>query len=38
MEIEIRNEIFFTITLPQVVDGIQNKFFDEVTDDSDDLQ
>ena len=29
---------FFTITLPKLFDDIQNKTFDEVTDDSDDLQ
>ena len=29
---------FFTITLTKLVDDIQNKTFDEVTDDSDDLQ
>ena len=29
---------FFTITLPKLVDIIQNKTFDEITDDSDDLQ
>ena len=28
----------FTITLPKLVDDIQNKTFDEITDDSDDLQ
>ena len=28
---------FFTTTLPTVVDDIQNKIFDETTDDSDDL-
>ena len=29
---------FFTITLPKLVEEIQNKTFDEITDDSDDLQ
>ena len=29
---------FFTITLPKLVDDIQIKTFDEITDDSDDLQ
>ena len=29
---------FFTITLPKLVDDIQKKTFDEITDDSDDLQ
>ena len=29
---------FFTITFPKVVDDIQNKAFDEITDGSDDLQ
>ena len=29
---------FFTITLPKLVDDIQNKTFDEITDDCDDLQ
>ena len=29
---------FFTISLPKVVDDLQNKTFDEITDDSDDLQ
>ena len=29
---------FFTITLPKLVDENQNKTFDEITDDSDDLQ
>ena len=29
---------FFTITLPELVEQIQNKIFDEITDDSDDLQ
>ena len=31
-------KIFFTITLPKLVKEIQNKTFDEITDDSDDLQ
>ena len=36
----IRNQkkTFFTITLPKLVDDFQNKTFDEITDDSDDLQ
>ena len=29
---------FFTITLPKLVDEIQNETFDKITDDSDDLQ
>ena len=29
---------FLTITLPRLVDDIPNKTFDEITDDSDDLQ
>ena len=29
---------FFTTTLPKLVEKIQNKTFDEFTDDSDDLQ
>ena len=29
---------FFTTTLPKLVEKIQNKTFDEITDDSDDLQ
>ena len=28
---------FFTTTLPKLVDDIQNKTFDEITDDADDL-
>ena len=31
-------ETFFTITLRKLVDEIQNKTFDEITDNSDDLQ
>ena len=30
--------MFFLTTLPQLVEGIQNKTFEETTDDSDDLQ
>ena len=29
---------FFTITHPKIVEDIQNRTFDEITDDSDDLQ
>ena len=29
---------FSQLTLPKLVDGIQNKTFDEITDNSDDLQ
>ena len=36
--IEIRKKIFFTKTLPKLVEEIQNESFDEFTDDSDDLQ
>ena len=31
-------KIFLTITLPKLVDDIQKKTFDEITDNSDDLQ
>ena len=31
-------KIFFTITLPKLVDEIQNRTFHKITDDSDDLQ
>ena len=37
MVIEIR-KTFFTETLQKVVEDIQNKTFDEIIDDSDDLQ
>ena len=33
-----RRKIFFTKTLPKLVEDIQNKTFEEITDDSDDLQ
>ena len=33
-----KRKIFFTITLPKLVEEIQNKTFDEITDSSDDLQ
>ena len=33
-----KRKIFFTITLPELVEKIQNKTFDEITDSSDDLQ
>ena len=39
MEIENQNEKkFLTITLPKLVEEIQNKTFDENTDESNDLQ
>ena len=33
-----KRKTFFTITLSKLVEGIQNKTFDEITDDYDDLQ
>ena len=33
-----KRKVFFTITLPKLVEEIQNKTFDETTEDSDDLQ
>ena len=33
-----KRKTFFTMTLPKLVEKIQNKTFDEFTDDSDDLQ
>ena len=33
-----KRKTFFTITFPKLVDEIQNKTFDELVDDSDDLQ
>ena len=33
-----KRKTFFTITLPKLVDDIQKETFDEITDDSDDLQ
>ena len=33
-----KRKTFFTITLPKLVEEIQNKIFDEITDDSEDLQ
>ena len=33
-----KRKTFLTITLPKLVDDIQNKTFDEITDDTDDLQ
>ena len=33
-----KTKTFFTITLPKLVEKIQNKTFDEITDSSDDLQ
>ena len=33
-----KRKTFFTITLPKLVEEIQNETFDEITDDSDDLQ
>ena len=33
-----KRKTFFTIILPKLVEEIQNKTFDEITDDSDDLQ
>ena len=33
-----KRKTFLTITLPKLVEEIQNKTFDEITDDSDDLQ
>ena len=35
---QLNRKTFFTITLPKLVDETQNKTFDEITDDSDDLQ
>ena len=34
----MNRKTFFTKTLPELVDDIQNKTFDEITDDSDDIQ
>ena len=34
----LKRKTFFTITLPKLVEEIQNKTFEEITDDSDDLQ
>ena len=33
-----KRQILFTFTLPKLVDETQNEIFDEITDDSDDLQ
>ena len=33
-----KRKTIFTITLPELVEEIQNKNFDEITDSSDDLQ
>ena len=33
-----KRKMFFTKKLPKLVNNIQNKTFDEITDDSDDLQ
>ena len=33
-----KRKTFFTITLPKLVEEIQNKTFDEITEDSDNLQ
>ena len=33
-----KRKLFFTKTLPKLVEDIQNKTFEEITDDSDDLQ
>ena len=33
-----KRKTFLTITLPKLVEDIQNKTFEEITDDSDDLQ
>ena len=33
-----KRKTFFTKTLPKLVEEIQNKTFDEITDDSDDIQ
>ena len=38
MGIENRKKTFFTKTLPNLVEKIQNKFFDDITDESDDLR
>ena len=38
METEIQNEKFFTKTLAKLVGDIQNKTFEESTDDSDDIK
>ena len=35
---KLNRKSFFTITLPKLVDEIQNKTFDDITDDTDDLQ
>ena len=35
---EIQKKTFFTITLPNLVEDSQNRTFDEITDDSDDLR
>ena len=35
---KLNRKTFFTKTLPKLVDHIKNKSFDEITDDSDDLQ
>ena len=35
---DLKRKTFFTKILPKLVDEIQNKTFDEITDDSDDLQ
>ena len=33
-----KRKTFLTVTLPKLVEKIQNKTFEEITDDSDDLQ
>ena len=37
-DVQSNRKTSFTITLPKLVDAIQNKTFDEITDHSDDLQ
>ena len=37
-EKDSKRKTFFTITLPKLIEEIQNQTFDEITDSSDDLQ